>query len=69
MSFERSLERLEEIVHELEGDDVELARALSLFEEGVEQLRLASSELSQAESQLKLLVESADGALTVEPRD
>jgi len=35
-SFESRLDRLEAIVHELEGDQVELARALELFEEGVE---------------------------------
>jgi exodeoxyribonuclease VII small subunit len=69
MNFEESIDRLEEIVQELDGDDVELARALELFEEGVERLRSASSELARAESQLKLLVESADGTLAAEPRD
>jgi len=69
MNFEESLDRLEEIVQELDGDDVELARALELFEEGVERLRAASTELARAESQLKLLVESADGTLTPQPRD
>ena len=69
MTFEESLDRLEQIVEELDGDDVELARALELFEEGVERLRSASGELVRAEAQLKLLVESADGTLSVEPRD
>ncbi len=69
MTFEESLERLEEIVHELDGDDVELARALELFEEGVERLRAASGDLAKAESQLKLLVEGADGSLTLRSRD
>ena len=47
-SFESRLDRLEAIVHELEGDQVELARALELFEEGVECLRAASKELADA---------------------
>ena len=61
MSFERSLARLEEIVAELDAEDVELDRALRLFEEGVERLREAAAELGRAEAQVKLLVERADG--------
>ena len=34
-SFEQDLERLEEISHILEEEDVELEKAISLFEEGV----------------------------------
>jgi len=34
-SFEHDLERLEEISHILEEEDVELEKAISLFEEGV----------------------------------
>ena len=62
MTFEARLARLEAIVGELEGDSVELARALSLFEEGVECLRLASDELAQTEAQVKALVERLDGS-------
>ena len=61
MTFEETLARLEEIVSELEGEGVELERALQLFEEGVEHLRSANSELTRAEAQVKLLVERADG--------
>jgi exodeoxyribonuclease VII small subunit len=69
MNFEESLDRLEEIVQELDGDDVELSRALALFEEGIARLREASGELARAESQLKVLVENADGTLSADPRD
>ena len=61
-SFESRLDRLEAIIHELEGDQVELARALSLFEEGVECLRTASKELADARSQVQRLVERDDGS-------
>jgi exodeoxyribonuclease VII small subunit len=61
MSFERQLARLEEIVGELEREDVELAQALALFQEGVECLRSASTDLTQAEAQVRTLVERADG--------
>jgi exodeoxyribonuclease VII small subunit len=59
------LARLERIASELESDEIELARALALFEEGVEHLRLASAELADAEAKLEQLVERADGTLGV----
>jgi exodeoxyribonuclease VII small subunit len=62
ISFESRLERLETIVHELEGDQLELARALQLFEEGVESLRAASKELADARAQVQRLVERDDGS-------
>ena len=61
MTFESRLARLEAIVGELEGEDVELARALKLFEEGVECLRTASADLARAEAHVRSLVERADG--------
>ena len=61
MTFEESLARLEEIVAELDGDELDLDRALALFEEGVERLRAASQELARADAEVKLLVERADG--------
>jgi exodeoxyribonuclease VII small subunit len=60
-TFESRLARLDEIVRELEGETVELARALELFEEGVECLRGASDELARADAQVRALVERADG--------
>ncbi|MFL5615830.1 MAG: exodeoxyribonuclease VII small subunit [Gemmatimonadaceae bacterium] len=62
VSFESRLDRLESIVHELEGDQVELARALQLFEEGVECLRAASKELADARAKVQRLVERDDGS-------
>ena len=61
MTFEESLARLEEIVAELDGDELDLDRALALVEEGVERLRAASDELARADAQVKLLVERTDG--------
>ena len=69
MSFEQRLRRLEAIVQELASDKVELARALALFEEGVECLRAASEELSRAEAQVQRLVERDDGSFELtDPR-
>jgi exodeoxyribonuclease VII small subunit len=61
MRFEENLQRLEAIVDELDGDELALDAALKLFEEGVELLRVASQELSVAETRIKLLIEQTDG--------
>ena len=65
MSFEKRLQRLEAIVGELEGDTLDLARALALFEEGIACLRDATAELGKAEAQVQRLVEREDGTFEV----
>ena len=65
MSFEQKLRRLEEIVGELESEQIELERALALFEEGVGCLRAATEELGKVEARVKRLVERADGSFEV----
>jgi exodeoxyribonuclease VII small subunit len=62
MSYERDLARLDEIIGALERNELELDRAIELFEEGVARLRTASESLSKAEAQVKRLVEQADGS-------
>jgi exodeoxyribonuclease VII small subunit len=68
VTFEERLARLEQIAAELEGD-VELARALALFEEGIENLRAAAAELGNAETRVQQLIERADGTFEVETRE
>lgn len=63
MSFETSLARLEEIVAALDGGQLSLAEALTLFEEGISCLREAAAELTRAEGRLMELRQEADGAL------
>lgn len=65
MSFEKRLRRLEEIVTELESEDIELEKALALFEEGVACLRAATEELGKTEARVQRLVERADGSFEV----
>lgn len=65
MSFETRLKRLEQIVGELESDQIELERALALFEEGVSCLRAATDELGKVEARVQRLVERADGSFEV----
>jgi exodeoxyribonuclease VII small subunit len=70
MKFEARLARLEAIAQQLESGELELARALALFEEGVEQLRAAAAELANAETRVQQLTERANGTFDViEPRE
>ena len=62
-SLQADLTRLEEIVRALEQQDLDLDRALALFEEGVARLRDARSRLGEAEVRLKQLREAADGTV------
>ena len=69
MTFEKRLARLRNR-RGAESDDVELARALALFEEGIENLRGAAEELAKADARVQRLVERANGTFdTVEPRE
>lgn len=65
--LERRLGRLEEIVSRLEGERLELAEALELFEEGVRELREAQRLIEQAELHIERLIEEPDGSLSREP--
>jgi exodeoxyribonuclease VII small subunit len=65
MTFEQNLVRLEEIVRELERSDLDLDRALALFEEGIVHLRAAGSALQRVDAQVQQLVEAADGSFSV----
>jgi len=65
-TFEQRLARLEEIAAELDGDHVELSRALELFEEGIENLRAASEDIARAEARVQRLVERADGTFDLD---
>jgi exodeoxyribonuclease VII small subunit len=68
-SFARELERLEEIVRRLEGQELDLDDALKLFEEGVERLRQARDRLTAAEAKVKQVLTDQAGNLKVEDFD
>lgn len=63
--LEVRLRRLEEIVSALEADDLELERALELFEEGVTHVRRAEAILAETELRVEELLDDAgDGGAT-----
>ena len=61
--FESSLERLEAIVEELQGDELPLETRLKRFEEGVALVRECKKALEQATKKVEVLVKSSGGKL------
>ena len=60
VSFEKAMERLEEIVSQLESGDVPLDSSLKLYEEGTALIRLCSETLDQAQLKMKNILEQED---------
>jgi exodeoxyribonuclease VII small subunit len=67
MSYEQAFEELETIVQQLEGGELPLEKALSLFERGQALALRCSTLLEQAELKLKQLVpDEAQGYVEVD---
>jgi exodeoxyribonuclease VII small subunit len=64
MSYEDSLERLEEIVQRLESGQLPLDESLKLFEEGTRLTKVCQKRLTEAELRIERLM--ADGDRTEE---
>ena len=61
LSFEQSLQRLDEIIATLEKDGVALDELMKLYEEGVSHLRNCNEQLDAAEQKVRMLHISPDG--------
>ena len=61
LSFEQSMQRLEEIVSLLERGEAGLEQSLALFEEGTGLMRRCTELLDQAEQKVTELKVGADG--------
>jgi len=64
--FEDCLQRLEQIVDELEKGNVPLEQALKLFDEGVQLSATCRKELEEAEGKVEILLKQ-NGKLQSEP--
>ena len=60
-TFEKSMERLEQIVRAMERGDVPLEESLKLFQEGTELVRSCGKLLDEAELQVKKIATAEDG--------
>jgi exodeoxyribonuclease VII small subunit len=57
LSFEEALNRLEEVVRQLEQGDLTLEEALNCFQDGVSLARACSQKLQAAENQVEVLMQ------------
>ena len=62
MTFEQSMQRLEQIVRAMERGDVALDESLKLFQEGTELVRNCGKLLDEAELQVKKVMAQPDGS-------
>jgi exodeoxyribonuclease VII small subunit len=65
-SFEDSMQRLEEIVDQLDSGKLTLDESLKIFEEGIELSKFCSDKLNQAEKRIKTLIKQSDGGFQLE---
>jgi len=68
-SFETSIKRLEEIVHDLEKGDLPLEDSLKVFEEGMSLIKFCSKKLEEVEQKVTMLVKESDGKYLHQPFD
>lgn len=66
MTFEASMQRLEQIVRTLERGDAQLDDSLKLFQEGTELVRACAKLLDDAELQIKKVMTAPDGSPVME---
>jgi exodeoxyribonuclease VII small subunit len=64
--FEECLQRLEQILEELEKGDIPLERSLQLFEEGMKLSTSCRKELEEAEGRVEILLKQ-NGKVQAEP--
>lgn len=66
MTFQQSIQRLEQIVRIMERGEVQLEESLKLFQEGTDLVRTCERLLSDAELQVKKVMTAADGTPVME---
>ena len=65
--FEKNLERLDQIVEQLEDADLHLEKALQLFEEGMRLAEVCHKQLEEAEGKVEILLKKTGGKMSREP--
>ena len=67
IKFEDALQRLEQIVDQLEAGNLPLEESLKVFEEGVGLARRCAKYLEEAEKRIEVLTRDEQGVLRTEP--
>jgi exodeoxyribonuclease VII small subunit len=69
LKFEAALQRLEQIVDQLEAGNLSLEESLQVFEEGVGLARRCGKYLDDAEKRIETLTRDESGVLRTAPFD
>ncbi len=67
LKFEQALDKLENIVEEMEEGSVPLDKSMKLFEEGVKLAKFCSIKLREVEKKVEILKKDVNGATSKEP--
>lgn len=68
-NLQSELDKLETIVRDLEDENLDLDRAIAMFEEGVRHLRTARDLLSKSELTVRKVLEESDGSVRFDDLD
>lgn len=60
VTFEQSMQKLEQIVRELESGDITLEQSMKLFEEGTKLSASLTEQLDEAEKKVTVLMKNSD---------
>jgi len=66
LSFEDSLQRLEEITGELESPEISLEGSIELYTEGLKLAQECQKKLGKAEQKIKVITEKSGGLIEEE---
>jgi exodeoxyribonuclease VII small subunit len=67
VTFEQAIQRLEQIVADMEGAELPLEDVLKKYEDGTRLVRFCSQKLDEAEKRIEVLTKKADGGIALEP--
>jgi len=66
-TFEKAMNKLEQIVQELESADLPLEKAIKKFEEGVQLSKFCSEKLDETEKRITILLKDQNDRVFEEP--
>ena len=66
IKFEKAMQRLEQIVEDLEKGELDIDKSLEIFEEGIKMSRVCSKKLNEAEAKIEKLTRNQKGELATE---
>jgi exodeoxyribonuclease VII small subunit len=67
IKFEEALERLEQIVCQLEDGSLDLDESLKIFDEGIKLTQACTKKLEESEKKIQILLKNEQGEKSLQP--